>query len=300
MRFKKLRYVFGAFPKRFIQPRICPSCGTRTSSRVDRKGFHELRRCTQCSLLYRWPTESAAEMETFYQRQYKQIGLTTDLPDNAMLATLLETAFKGSSKDFSRVINLFKSLNIETGSRILDFGANWGYGVWQFRQAGYDATGYEISKPRAEFAQRLCVTVHTDWKDVIAAGPFDVAFSSHVLEHTPDPVQAIRDQLAVLKPNGLFIAVFPNGSDAFRLTNPNAFHKLWGQIHPVMLNDEFIAHILKEYFIFQGNLSDKDVAMVEHWNQQVDDRGDIATSELLVVAQMKDSETPQHTVTAKE
>ncbi len=288
MDFEKLRYAFSALPKRFVQPKVCPSCGTRTSSRADWKGFHELRRCSQCALLFRWPTESATEMEAFYQRQYKQPGLTTDLPDNAALAALLETGFKGSNKDFSRVIALFQAIGIAPRARILDFGANWGYGVWQFRQAGYETVGYELSRPRAEFSERLGVKVYTDWQDVMAAGPFDVAFSSHVLEHTPDPAEAIRHQLSVLQPNGFLIALFPNGSSAFRIREPQAFHKLWGRVHPVMLDVEFVSGSLRNHMVFQGSLCDEDLGKLSRWDRRKHEFGNVGTSELLVVAKVQD------------
>jgi SAM-dependent methyltransferase len=224
-------------------------------------------------------------MQAFYQHDYKQAGLTTDLPDANALENLLTTGFKGSNKDFSRVLALFSAIGVPSGARILDFGANWGYGVWQFRKAGYEATGYELSKPRAEFAGGLGVQVVTDWRDVIASGPFDVAFSSHVLEHTPDPAQAIRDQIAVLKPDGYLIALFPNGSDAFRVAEPQAFHRLWGRVHPVMLNDNFVSGSLESQILFQGSLCDEDLDKLRRWDRRKHEHGNVGSSELLVLAQ---------------
>lgn len=78
-------------------------------------------------------------------------------------------------------------------SRVLDFGANWGYGVWQLRQAGFSAIGYELSEPRAAYSTRLGVEIFTDWSEIQGRAPFDVVFSSHVLEHTPDPARALAD-----------------------------------------------------------------------------------------------------------
>lgn len=213
MNFAKLRYGFGAIPRRFVQPQVCPCCGTRKSSRVDRKGFHELRRCAGCALLFRWPCETAAEMARFYQRTYTQPGLTTDLPDPETLKHLMSTGFKGSGKDFSRVIHLFECLGIPNNARILDYGANWGYGVFQFREAGYNAIGYEISMPMVEFADQLDVKVFDEWQACASHAPFDLVFSAHVLEHTPNPASALDAQMAVLRGGGglwLFSRMGPN------------------------------------------------------------------------------------------
>lgn len=90
-----------------------------------------------------------------------------------------------------------------------------------------------------------------------------MAFSSHVLEHTPDPARPIRDQLGVLKDDGVLIALFPNGSDPFRAAEPHAFHRLWGRVHPVMLNDQFVTANLGDQVVFRGSLSESDLNMLQ-------------------------------------
>ena len=284
MDFAKLRYALGAIPRRFVQPQVCPSCGTRESSRVDRKGFHELRRCAGCALLFRWPYETAAEMARFYQREYAQPGLTTDLPDPETLKHLMATGFKGSHKDFSRVIHLFEGLGIPSNARILDYGANWGYGVRQFCEAGYDAIGFELSKPRAEFSKQLGVEVFKEWTATASQGPFDVVFSSHVLEHTPNPASALNDQMTVLRPGGWLVALFPNGSEPFRREKPGSFHCLWGRVHPVMLNDAFVTEAFGHQVVFRGSLSESDLSKIRSISEQDSAYGDLSGSEMLLVA----------------
>jgi len=166
MDWKKFEYAVDGLLRRARQRCACPSCGSLASKRLDRKGFHELRHCNNCELMYRWPYETQKEMARFYQNTYQQTGLTTDLPDPASLTNLLATSFRGSSKDFFRVINLLKTLSVPAGARILDYGANWGYGVWQLRQAGFSAIGYELSKPRAAYSANLGVEVITDWYEI--------------------------------------------------------------------------------------------------------------------------------------
>jgi 2-polyprenyl-3-methyl-5-hydroxy-6-metoxy-1,4-benzoquinol methylase len=69
---------------------------------------------------------------------------------------------------------------------------------------------------------------------------FDAVYSCHVLEHVPNPDQAIKDQLALVRPGGLVIAHTPNGSPAVRRANPAAFHRVWGKVHPVLLTEAFV------------------------------------------------------------
>lgn len=283
MHWQKIRYVIGGLKRRGRQPRRCPSCHSHVARRVDRKGFHDLLRCINCSLLYRWPYETAAEMARFYQRNYQQTGLTTDLPDETALNQLMAAQFRGTAKDFSRVIELLGVLNIPRGARVLDFGANWGYGVWQLQQAGYAAVGYELSRPRASYSRKLGVEVLADWDAVETRAPFDVVFSSHVLEHTPDPAQALRQKLAVLAPDGWLIAFFPNGSEVFQKSDPSAFHRIWGQVHPVLLDEKFVRNILPGPALVVGAHCADDIEGLKRWDRKTARVGTLNTSEMLVI-----------------
>lgn len=280
----KFSYVLGGLWRSMRQNRICPSCGSGISQTVDQKGFHRLLRCGGCRLLYRWPYETQQELHDFYQRNYKQAGLTTDLPDLSTLNTLMSTRFKGSAKDFSRVINLLQTLSVKSGAKVLDFGANWGYGVWQFCQAGFDAVGYEISQSRAAYSTHLGVAVMSEWSEIKKQAPYDVIFSSHVLEHTFDPAESLFRQRELLVPGGLLIAYTPNGSASFFQADPTAFHHLWGRVHPVMLDEVFVRNILKPLPIAIGAHCAEDLAALALWNRKAPWTGTLRTSEMLMIA----------------
>lgn len=282
--FEKFQYAVSALYKRGRQARECPSCGSVNARLIDRKGFHQLVSCDECGLQYRWPYESAEEMARFYQRQYRQGGLTTDLPDKAALNALLTSGFRGSEKDFSRVIDLLDTLSVARSGRILDFGANWGYGVWQFREAGFSAIGYELSLERAAFSSHLGVDVFDDWTAIENRGPFDVVFSSHVLEHTPDPAAALRRKAGMVAPGGLLIAYFPNGSQTFRELAPAAFHRLWGRVHPVMLDEVFLRGALPGWSLAIGAHCTDDLNYLRAWDRRASWSGNLGTGEILMVA----------------
>lgn len=284
MHLEKLAYAASGLFKRAGQLRVCPSCGCNEARLIDRKGFHGLFRCGECALQYRWPYETAQEMARFYQGRYRQAGLTTDLPDADTLQVLMRQQFRGTAKDFSRVIELLASLSIREGSRILDFGANWGYGVWQFRTAGFDAIGYELSTARASFSSKLGVEVFNEWASVEKQAPFDVVFSSHVLEHTPDPAAALRQKAEMVAPGGLMIAYFPNGSEMFRRTEPAAFHRLWGRVHPVMLDEAFLKGALPEWPLAIGAHCAADLGRLRTWDRKTSWSGSLDTGEALLVA----------------
>lgn len=220
--------------------RSCPNCGSNGARVVERKYLVTyLARCAECQLLFRAPTTSDDEFHRYYQRKYSQ-GFTTDLPGDDELRSLLERRFKGTEKDYSEYIAVLEALAPAGGRRLFDFGCSWGYGSWQLREAGYQVESLEISVPRAAFArEKLGVSVVGDMKD--AKGTYDVFFSSHVLEHIPK-VHAVLDLARrIVRPGGLFVAITPNGSLAYRDQNADAWRKSWGFVHPLLLDEAFYA-----------------------------------------------------------
>lgn len=218
----------------------CPNCGSRNNAHLDRKFLVvELVRCSDCALIFRTPTTTAAENESYYQEEY-QLGFTTDMPDAATLDQLKASGFRGTGKDFSDRLDLLRQLGATPGQRLLDFGCSWGYGSWQFQQAGYQVQAYEISKPRGDYARAMLgVNVTADLGEI--GDGFDVFFSAHVLEHVPNPAETIKFALSRLKPGGLFVALTPNGSLQHRGAEPHGWHQAWGLNHPNMLDEVFYA-----------------------------------------------------------
>lgn len=219
----------------------CPYCKSNVKSGqvVDRKyGFTRLVECPGCKMLVRIPTDDNTESKKFYQEDYSQ-EYTTDCPKPEVLKDLLDGGFKGTTRDYSRFINFFKFLGVKDDARILDFGCSWGYGLYQFRKAGYNAEGFEVSVPRARYGKEMMsLPVYSSISEL--KGKYDVIFSSHVLEHLPDFTDINNLYKNQLADNGKFIAITPNGSKDYRNDKPMAFHQLWGKVHPVLLTDDFV------------------------------------------------------------
>ena len=59
--------------------------------------------------------------------------------------------------------------------------------------------------------------------EVIESNTFDFVYSSHSLEHTPNPISALNDQIRITKPGGIIYSVIPNKKntyDRLRKTTP--------------------------------------------------------------------------------
>jgi 2-polyprenyl-3-methyl-5-hydroxy-6-metoxy-1,4-benzoquinol methylase len=189
--------------------------------------------------MFRMPKSSPLTDESFYQQEYVQ-GRTTDVPDTRMLEELKHTSFAPLGLDYSGYIQVLRAVGMHAGHTVYDYGASWGYGSWQFAHAGYDVLSYEISRPRARYAeQHLQCEVVAQPQSV--PRPVDCFFASHVLEHLAVPASLWRIAEQVLRPEGVVVLFMPNGEPSREHRDPERYHQLWGRVHPLLLTSASVA-----------------------------------------------------------
>jgi 2-polyprenyl-3-methyl-5-hydroxy-6-metoxy-1,4-benzoquinol methylase len=205
----------------YLDKPVCPSCHSEDCKVIDRKYlFSRLVEYKNCHLYFRLPVDSIEKNKEFYQEEYQQKGegITTDIPSSDKLKELKENSFLGTTKNIDIYINLFKQLfnrNRNETIKIIDFGANWGYHSYQYKEAGFKVSSYEISVPRAKLGKKLLdVDIKTNTDDL--PNNKDLFFSSYVLEHLPDIPFMIKLAKKLLNEDGMFVAECPNGSKEFR------------------------------------------------------------------------------------
>jgi len=279
----KLSYLFRSLKKRclgFVSQ--CPNCGSKTGAVVDSKyGVTRLIQCADCYLLYRTPTDTKLESDSYYQLEYQQ-GATTTMPDDKMLTDLKEKNFEDFSKSYLPYLRLFDALAFTKGTRILDFGCSWGYGTYQLQRAGMSMEGFELSRARAAFARdKLSLKVCSDLDEV--GSDFDVFFSSHVLEHVSSLSETFSIARRLTKPGGLLVSITPNGSPEFRQANPKSFHQLWGLSHPNLLQATFLQNVFCGKPLFLGS-DPYPLNAVSNWNRIESVQSDLRGWELLFIA----------------
>lgn len=218
-------------------------------------------------------------MHKFYQAGYSEPGLTTELPSEQESARLIENNFFGSAKDYHYHVDILRALGMGPGAKILDYGASWGYATYQFRKAGFDAIGFELSRPRAEFGKRLGLEILTTLPSENEA--YDAVYSCQVLEHVSNPEETLLEQLRLVRPGGLVIAHTPNGSEAARHANPKAFHRLWGKVHPVLLTDQFILQRFGSLIHYIS--SDDRPSVLRMWSKEKSQIGALDRTGLFIV-----------------
>lgn len=265
----------------------CTFCQSEDCIEIDRKYFvTRLMECQDCHLYFRYPVDKKEENADFYQTEYQESdSITTDLPDAALLEEMKKNGFRVGGKNADRHLELFKRLFPEEKSlRIIDYGSSWGYTSYQFKQAGHEVQGFEISRSRAAYGiKNLGVDICMDAK--LLRKDNHIFFSSHVIEHHPDIASMIRLAKSLLKDGGYFIAFCPNGSLAFRMKNPEIFHRFWGKVHPNYLNVDFYKKVFRgnPYYISSNPMIVDNIHPLQKQDSII---GDLTGDELMVITKI--------------
>ena len=101
--------------------------------------------------------------------------------------------------------------------RMLDLGCGDGTVLWLAREDGWEVKGTELFPEHVELV-RDTLGLDVEVSDITAykgvEKSWDCVVLTHVLEHLPDPVGALRKIHDLLKPGGVGVLEFPN-IDAF-------------------------------------------------------------------------------------
>ena len=106
-------------------------------------------------------------------------------------------------------------------AKVLELGCSHGSFVGLLRQAGYDASGVEMSPWVVEFGQKtfgVPISVGPVETLEITPGSLDVIVLMDVLEHLPAPVATMAHCLQLLKPDGLLLIQTPQFKEEMNYT----------------------------------------------------------------------------------
>lgn len=97
-------------------------------------------------------------------------------------------------------------------AKVLEIGCGWGYLSQKLIRRFPLLTVNDISEQLCgKVAEQLgCDSLAGDCTQLEPSGSFDLVFSSECIEHTPDPYEAVRRALGMLKPGGFLVKTTPN------------------------------------------------------------------------------------------
>jgi SAM-dependent methyltransferase len=200
---------------------------------------YQVEWCNSCDFGYLWPRPTLAELDSFYgpsyfanyagevsQKDMERPGTSrgaTRLADRLLVALAYRM---DRSRPFD-VAALDRLLSRE--ATVCDIGCGNGRLLAELRKRGHRVVGVESDGAARERAGGLGVEVLAGHAESLptrlSQGTFDLVSMFHVLEHCLDPVKAVANAAALLRPEGNFVVEVPNhASIASRHSGAAWFH----------------------------------------------------------------------------
>lgn len=195
---------------------VCHACSRNRLTQIGEKAGYPLMQCLDCRTVQVHPMPTSADLDAHYQNY--------------------STSRIYSAKRQKKIANAQRRLRyirrFGSGNRFIDVGCNLGYAVHAAQTSGFDARGIDIDRDAInqasdDFGADRFEAMRVE--DLAARGDtFDVAYSSEVIEHMPDPRSFAQSLAAILKPGGIAYITTP---DAGHFRVPKTFTD-WNEVKP--------------------------------------------------------------------
>lgn len=169
-------------------------------------GQFKLVRCRQCGLRYLNPRPLPAEMADYYPQDYRPYKRAIADERWALMRWMRK-------RNILRRRQAAERHAPRIPGHVLDVGCSTGIFLAEMQSAGWQGTGIEMKGSAAAYARErfgLEVVDGTLEQASLPAHTFDVITFWDVLEHTHDPLAALRQAHSLLRPGGIVVATVPN------------------------------------------------------------------------------------------
>jgi len=185
---------------------VCPICEGATALWGNKNSF-ALYRCRICGLGFVFPLPT--QTDALYDSQYffgadGVYGYMNYDEDKRSMTHVLE-----------RYIDLLNERGRQKG-RLLDVGAATGFFVNLVAQHGWQAEGIEISQAAVETARAKNLNVYQgSIENLKTVDTYDAITLLDVLEHLPNPIDALKTANTLLKKDGVLLINVPDAGSLY-------------------------------------------------------------------------------------
>jgi SAM-dependent methyltransferase len=216
-----------------ISCRLCkvtsPADIVSESVRDDPSKKIKVVRCLTCGFVQLFPIPSLQEYYQFYDLDMQARNLTEKID--------IETWGLKSQFDTKRYLRYVSEASSNCKNKdLLDIGSGYGFFVDAAVQAGYDATGIDVSEARITFAKKNLngSFIKGDITDEFVAShhkKYSIITLFSILEHVFDPTIFLERVLKLLTPQGYLIIEVPNLNDELLLHVKEYRSFFWQKAH---------------------------------------------------------------------
>ncbi len=202
----------------------CLLCGGRSTHFMTARGTlsgsceHRVYRCATCDFGFLYPRPLEEELVRNYNAYHTGTAFSM-----GSLARGAISKFEAKLRDKvawlnDRSVEMLQQLSVvplPDEPSVCDVGCGDGRLLKQLLDRGIRGVGVEPSDEARRQAKNLGVSVVAGTAESIpdeVGGPFDLVVMSHVMEHTLDPVKAIEQCRARLRPGGSLVIEVPNNA----------------------------------------------------------------------------------------
>jgi SAM-dependent methyltransferase len=182
----------------------CRACFSAKAAFFKELGPYRFQRCSECGLVYMSPRPATKKLEALYDESYFQSS------DPKVGYSVYEGDKLSLRDKSSRLLDAIER-HVAPG-RFLDVGCAYGFSLQVARERGWLVEGIEPAlRVAAQVQRELGVPVH---RDLFAAGLPDRSFDAvalwDVIEHLPEPHQALVELRRILREGGCCSIVTPD------------------------------------------------------------------------------------------
>ena len=169
---------------------VCESSESQVVAVVDRQGLDvDTVACLQCPTLYSRNRLTEESLNVFYSDFYRNLYGGLDSPNNDWL----DQQTKNGRRIFTLLDDNKLLPNSDTSLRVLEIGAGAGGALVPFKEAGHSVLGIDFDEKFLDFGRSNGLSLQRGGiQDLDGLKTFDVVLLKDVLEHLPDPLQALR------------------------------------------------------------------------------------------------------------
>jgi len=204
---------------------------------------HAFFKCAVCDAIYLYPQLNAEQEYKFYAKEFE--NFMGNRAGEKAGWNIPEKHIQANEQQFQRRWLYLKN-HIPTSGKILEMGCSSGFMLFPLREKGYHCSGIEPSGYFSEYLKSQDIPLFENIESVNET--YDIVMHFFVLEHVRDPLNFIKTNLKLLKPNGKLIIEIPNAADPlYTIYNISEFEKFyWSIAHHWYFTEKSISYLLKE------------------------------------------------------